>query len=784
MWKSLASWSLKNRRYDQTEFATFESDVLAENEGIMFVFKNYDFHLASQPNAGVYHVKFPVSPTTSVVRKEEEMERASTLASLRYVISPRSVAVIGASRQTGTIGNLLLKCILDGGFSGTVYPVNPNAEAVISVKAYPTIMDIPDSVEMAVIAVPASLVTKVADECGRKGVRAIVVISDGFGERGPEGATRERGLREITLGYGMRLVGPNCMGLINTDPAVSLNATFSPVYPPRGNVAFLSQSGALGLSILDYASKLNMGMSSFVSVGNRADISSNDLLQYWEEDPVTRVILLYLESFGNPRKFGRIARRVSLVKPIVAMKGGRTPAGSRAASSHTGALATPEIASEALFRQAGIIRVDTLEELFDVATLLSNQPLPEGKRVAIITNGGGPGILAADACEQHGLALREFPKVTLEKLRRVIKREAGLGNPLDLTAGATAQEFEGTLKTLANDISNDAVIAIFIPPVTVDREAMTRAISRVGRLFHRRRKPLIACFMGERGFKANLGAEGKYVPCYPFPEDAVSALARTVSYNEWRKRPKGVIPRIHGFRRATAKKLIETVMSQSAQRPLWLSDGEIARLLDCYGIRFADTQVVGTAVEAATIAAGIGFPVAVKLASPTIVHKTDVGGVVLDVKSEDEVIRAFEGIRARLAKIGREAEMQGVKVQHMVVGGIETIVGVTQDPSFGPLIMFGAGGIYAELLKDTAVKLHPLTDLDAEELVSSIRIAKLFEGYRGSPPSDVGALKDLLLRLSALIEDIPQVAELDFNPVKVMAQGEGCLVVDVRIMVR
>ncbi len=750
----------------------------------MLVFKNYDFHLASQPDAGVYHVKFPISPITSLVRKEEEMERASTLESLRYVISPRSVAVIGASRQTGTIGNLLLKCILDGGFSGTVYPVNPNAKAVISVKAYPTIMDIPDSVEMAVIAVPASLVTKVAEECGHKRVRAIIVISDGFSEMGPEGTARERELREITLDYDMRLLGPNCMGVINTAPTVSLNATFSPVYPPRGNVAFLSQSGALGLAILDYANKLNIGMSSFVSVGNRADISSNDLLQYWEEDSATRVILLYLESFGNPRKFGRIARKVSLVKPIVAMKGGRTPSGSRAASSHTGALATPEIASEALFRQAGIIRVNTLEELFDVATLLSNQPLPEGKRVAIVTNGGGPGILAADACEQHGLALPEFPKLTLEKLRHVIKREIGLGNPLDLTAGATAEEFEGTLKTLANDTSNDAVIAIFIPPVTVDREAMTQAISRVARFFHRHRKPLIACFMGQRGFKANLGAEGKYVPCYPFPEDAASALAKTVSYNEWRKRPKGVIPRIHGVRRATAKKLIEKVMSQSSQRPLWLSDGEIAKLLDCYGIRFAETQVVGTAVEAAAVAKGIGFPVAIKLASPSIVHKTDMGSVVLDVKSEEEVIRAFEDIRARLAEIGREAEMQGVKVQHMVAGGIEAIVGVTQDQSFGPLIMFGAGGIYAELLKDMAVRLHPLTDLDAEELVSSIRLARLFEGYRGYPPSDIGSLKDLLLRLSTLVEDIPQVAELDFNPVKVMAQGEGYLVVDARIMVR
>jgi acetyl coenzyme A synthetase (ADP forming)-like protein len=762
----------------------FEGDVLAENNEMMLMLKDYGFHVASELGAGRYHVRFPIAPTTRVVKKEEERERSSTLISLHSVLFPRSVAVIGASRQPGTIGNLLLKCILDSGFNGIVYPVNPNAEAVISVKAYPSVLDIPGSVELALIAVPTSLVAKVAEECGRKGVRAIIVISDGFSERGPEGATRERELREITLGYGMRLVGPNCMGVINTDPAVRLNATFSPVYPPRGNVAFLSQSGALGLAILDYANRLNIGMSSFISVGNRADISSNDLLQYWEEDMATKVILLYLESFGNPRKFSRIARKVSSVKPIVAMKAGRTPAGSRAASSHTGALATPEIASEALFRQAGIIRVDTLEELFDVASLLSNQPLPKGKRVAIVTNGGGPGILAADACEQLGLALPEFPEETLDKLRSVIKRETGLSNPLDLTAQTTVEEFEGVLKILANHTTNDAVIAIFVPPVVVDREVMAQAISRAGRSFQRYRKPLLACFMGERGFKAKLGSEGSYVPCYPFPEDAVSALAGAVSYNEWRRRPKGVIPRFAGLKKARARKLIEAAMSRSAQRPLWLSDSEIARLLDCYGIRFTETRIARTASEAAAVAARIGFPVAIKLASSTIVHKTDVGGVILDIRSEDEVIRAFESIRASLVKMGREAEMDGVKVQRIVGGGIETIVGVTEDPSFGPLIMFGTGGIYAELFKDVAVRLHPLTDLDAEELVSSVRMAKLFEGYRGSPASDVRALKELLLRVSLLIEDIPQITELDFNPVKVMPNGEGYWVVDARIMVR
>ncbi|MGQ9546410.1 MAG: bifunctional acetate--CoA ligase family protein/GNAT family N-acetyltransferase [Dehalococcoidia bacterium] len=763
--------------------ADFEGDVLAENQNMMAMLKDYGFHITSELRAGAYHVRFPIAPTARVARKEEDRERSATLASLRYVLSPRSVAVIGASRQPGTIGNLLLKCILDSGFSGTVYPVNPNAAAVTSVKAYPSVLDVPNSVELAVIAVPASVVAEVVDECGRKGVRAIIVISDGFSERGPEGARREEELREITLGYGMRLIGPNCMGVINTDPAIRLNATFSPVYPPRGSIAFLSQSGALGLAILNYVNELNIGISSFVSVGNRADISSNDLLQYWQQDPTTRVILLYLESFGNPRKFGRIARRVSPIKPIVAMKAGRTWSGSQLASS-TGAVATPQTASEALFRQAGIIRVDTLEELFNVAILLSHQPLPKGRRVAVVTNGRGPGILAADACGQLGLALPEFPEDTQQKLRSVMKRDTGLSNPLDLTAQTTVEEFEGVLKTLASDMTNDAAIAIFVPPVAVDREAMGQAVGRAARFFRRYQKPLVACFMGERGFKAKLGYEGNYVPCYPFPEDAASALARAVAYSEWRKRPKGVIPRFTGLKKARARKVIEAGMSRSVERPLWLSDSEVAELLNCYGIRLVETRTADTALEAAAAAAQIGFPVAVKLASSTIVPKPETGGVVIDVRSEDEVIRAFESIRARLAEVGREGEMEGVKVQRLVTGGIEAIISAAEDPSFGPLIMFGMGGIYTELLKDVAVRLHPLTDLDAEELVSSIRMAKLFQGYGRFPPSDVAALKDLLLRLSALLEDIPEIAELSLNPVKVMPEGEGYWIVDAAIMVK
>jgi acetyl coenzyme A synthetase (ADP forming)-like protein len=763
---------------------TFEAEVLAENKEMMTVFRDYGFHITSELQQGVFHVRVPIARTKRVLKREEERERISAVASLRSLLFPKSVAVIGASTNPGTIGYLLFRCLMENRFSGVVYPINTRAEAVQSVRAYPSVLDVPGDVDLAVIAVPAAVVAQVADECGRKGVRSLVVISDGFKERGPDGARRERELRDITLGHGMRLVGPNCMGIMNTDKAINLNATFSLVYPPPGNVAFLSQSGGLGLAILDYAKNLNIGISSFLSVGNRADISANDLLQFWEQDEATRVILLYLESFGNPRNFARIARRVSATKPIVVVKSGTSAAGSRAASSHTGALATSEVATDALFRQAGMIRMSTLEELFDVATLLSNQPVPAGRRVRIVTNGGGPGILAADACEDYGLMLPEFSPEMAAEIRSVTKRDIGIHNPLDLTGGATAEEYEGVLKLLARDKDTDAAIVIFVPPVIVSPRAIEDVIRRVAPVFLRHRKPMLACFMGQRGFKATLDFKEKFVPSYPFPESAVLALSRAAEYGEWLRKPKGVIPLIRGIKHERARGIVERAMTRSTDRPLWLSPQEMSDLLKCYGIRLAQTMVSKTAAEAAGAASKVGFPVAVKLDSATITHKTDVGGVRLNLKSEKEVARAFNAIRAKLAKLGRAKEMDGVTVQRMVTGGIEAIVGVTQDPSFGPLIMFGLGGIYAEMMKDVAVKLHPLTDIDAKELVSSIKMKKLFEGFRGAPPADTASIEELLLRLSAMIEDNPQIAELDFNPVEVMPRGEGYWVVDARIMVR
>ncbi|MDD5399104.1 MAG: GNAT family N-acetyltransferase [Dehalococcoidia bacterium] len=763
---------------------TFEADTIAGDARASGIFKSYGFNITDKIQTGVYNVVFPITQTEAISKKEEERERISTLASLRSLLRPQSIALIGASRHPGTIGFILLQSLIQNGFSGKVYPVNPSADSLMSLKTYPSVIDIPGDVDMAVIAVPAKLVVKVADECGHKGVHTLVVISDGFKEIGPEGASREKELRDVTLGHGMRIIGPNCMGVINTDPSVNMNATFSPVNPPAGNVAFLSQSGAMGLVILEYASNLDIGISTFVSVGNRADISSNDLLEYWEQDPATDVILLYLESFGNPRKFSRIARRVTAKKPIVVVKGGSTQAGSRAAASHTGAMATPEVISDVLFKHAGIIRVNLMEEMFDVAVLLSNQPFPRGRRLVIVTNGGGPGIIAADASAHNSLVLPQPSPELEQKLKLVLKRDVSINNPLDTTAGADAEEFSGILRLLAEDKDNDSVLAIFIPPVignTIDFEA---AIRNVAQDFRDRGKPLLACFLGQRGFKAKLGSSGRFVPSYPFPEEAISALTKAIEYVEARQKPVGRIPEFSGIDRREARKIVGKALTRSTQRPLWLDPLDISNLLTCYGIRVIETLITRTPDEAATSAAKIGFPVAVKLDSSTITHKSDIGGVVLDLNSGDEVKQAFDDIRARLEKVGRQDEMQGVIVQKMVKEGIEVIVGVTQDPAFGPLIMFGSGGVYAELIKDIVLRLHPLTDLDATEMISSIKMSKLFEGFRGSQPADTGAIQDLLLRLSAMVEDIPQIAELDLNPVKVMPEGKGYWIVDARIMLK
>ena len=762
---------------------SFQAEVLAENREMLKVLMDSGFQIAQELEHGVYRVVWPIAPTPAAEERSAQREKIAAIASLRAFLKPRSIAVIGASRKQGAIGNKLFRNLLYQGFGGVVYPVNPNAEAVASVKAYPTVLDITGEVDLAVVVVPAEAVQTVVQQCGRKGVKGVVVISASFAESGAEGRQMQDKVLSTARSYGMRLIGPNCMGIINTDPQVNMNATFSSVFPPAGNIALCSQSGALGLAILEYTRVLNIGLSAFVSIGNRADVSSNDFLEYWVEDPKTDVILLYLESFGNPRKFARIARAVSTQKPVIAVKSGRTAAGSRAAASHTGALATGEVGSDALFRQAGIIRVDTLEELFDAANLLSHQPTPRGRRLAILTNGGGPAIMTADACAARGIELPTLSETTLSALRKALPRGSSLTNPIDMTAGAGASEYAEALRLLAEDEAIDNVVVIFIPPIVTEPEAVARVIRAVAPAYRQRGKTLLASFMGARGARVELGSDEEgYVPSFAFPEATAAALARACEYGEWCRRPKGTIPALPDIDGKKAKQIVESALERGAKKPMWLDTNTAFSLLGCYGIRSVQSRPAASAEEAARLAADWGFPVAIKLLSDTITHKTEVGGVILGVRSETEVKQAFAGIRERLATLGRAGEMQGVVVQQMVTEGVEVIVGVTQDPSFGPLILFGTGGIYTELFQDVAVRIHPLTDIDAKEMIQSVKAHKLLEGWRGSKPSDVEALEGLLLRVSAMVEELPQIAELDLNPVKALEKGKGYVAVDARVL--
>jgi acetyl coenzyme A synthetase (ADP forming)-like protein len=703
------------------------------------------------------------------------------------------VAVIGASRERGTIGAEIFHNLIAQGFQGVVYPVNPKANVVQSVQAYPTIEAVPGPVDLAVIVVPAAVALPVLEACGRKGVRAVVVISAGFKETGEEGAVRERAMVACARGHGMRLLGPNCLGVLNTEAGIRLDATFAPTYPPAGRVAFSSQSGALGLAILEYAAELHIGISQFVSIGNKADISSNDLIEFWDQDPGTDLILLYLESFGNPRRFTRIARRVGRTKPIVAVKSGRTRAGVRAAASHTGSLAGSDVAVDALFQQSGVIRTDTIEELFDVAMLLAHQPVPRGNRVAIVTNAGGPGIMATDACESHGLSVVTLGDETVTALRAFLPPEASTRNPVDMIASASPDAFEQAVRLTALDPGVDAVLAIYVPPVVTRPLEVAQAIvrgtadaAREARSLGRAPKPVLTCFMGSHGVPEGLRSlkEGQ-IPSYAFPESAAIALARVVRYGRWLAEPEGAARTFADVeaRRAAAALARARAQAETGEGT-WLDPDETRELLAAYGLATPLARVVhdeGEAVRAAAAAAG---PVALKLVSATIAHKSDVGGVVLDLRSESEVRDAFRGIRARLEARGLLDRIEGVLVQPMIREGVEAIVGVTQDRSFGPLVMFGIGGVHVELLRDVAFRVHPLTDRDARDLVRSVRGFPLLEGYRGAAPGDVAALEELLLRVSQLAGDHPEIAEMDLNPLKVLPPGRGCVVVDARVLVR
>jgi len=754
----------------------FEAWTMPNNHKMLRVFSDAGFEVTRRFDAGTVEVSFAIEPTPESVAVQRDREHRAEARSMARLLAPRSIAVVGASRTRATIGHEVLRNLLAGGFTGPVYPVHPTASSVAGVRAYPTVGDVPDRVDVAVVAVPATAVREVVEDCARAGVQGLVVISAGFAEVGGDHAGAEHEIVSIARRHGMRMIGPNCMGIVNTNPDVSMNATFAPFAPVRGRVGFASQSGGLGIELLARAGRLGLGVSTFVSTGNKADVSGNDLLQFWEEDPDTDVILLYLESFGNPRKFARLARRISHTKPIVAVKSGRTTAGTRGASSHTAALATPDVAVDALFHQAGVIRVDTLEELFDAAIVLAHQPLPRGRRVAIVSNGGGPAILAADACEAVGLKVPELSAETQAALRAFVSPDAGVRNPVDLVASASADTYERALRTVLADADVDAVIPIFVPPLVTRAEDVAAAV--VAAAAGAPDKPVVSCFLGRDGtldLLPGTAAAVSPIPSFAFPEGAAAALARAATYAEWRAKPRGVAARLDGIDEAGARALVDGRLALHPEGE-WLDPELASRLCATVHVPVVETVAVASRVEAARAADRLGYPVALKAGSGRIVHKTDVGGVRLGLAGAEAVRAAYDDMAARLGD-----EMGGAVVQPMAAPGVETIVGVTRDPSFGSLVVFGIGGFAAELTRDTALRILPLLDTDAHELVRSLRSSPLLFGYRGTPEADVAALEDVLLRIGRLAEIVPEIAEMDCNPVVVSATGALALDVKVRL---
>jgi acetyl coenzyme A synthetase (ADP forming)-like protein len=745
----------------------FEASVLAGNRRMMDVFVDCGYSVTSRLEGGVVYVTLGLEPTASFVEKAAERAQHAATASMKAFFQPRSVAVVGANRTRGKIGAEILHNLIASGFTGAIVPVHPSASEIEGLRVFPRVVDIPGPIDLAVIAVPAAQVLGAVDDCIAKGVRGICVISAGFGESGPEGREREAALLAKIRGAGCRLIGPNCMGLLNTDPAFSLNATFAPTYPPAGSVAMSTQSGALGLAILDYARRLHIGISSFVSVGNKTDVSSNDLIQYWSEDPNTSVILLYLESFGNPRKFSEIARRVGRAKPIVAVKAGRSVSGARAASSHTGALAGSDKVVDALFQQAGVIRTETLEEMFDVAALLAHQPIPKGRRVAILTNAGGPGILAADACEADGLELPVLSDATRNELRSFLPPAASVTNPVDMLASAPAEHFARALSVILRDENVDSVLAIFIPPLVTEPDAVAAALASVAP--EARGKPILGIFMRAEGAPAALAS----IPSYAFPESAARALARVTHYGSWRAKPTGEVPVFHDVRADDLRVLVDEVLARGGG---WLTTDEGRRLLAAAGITTPATRAAGNADEAVAEADHMGYPVALKAVGPGLLHKTERNAVRLNL-TDAVAIRAV----AQEFESQFRGEMSGMIVQRMVPGGVEMLVGAIQDPTFGSIVVCGSGGVLVELLGDTALRLHPVTDRDAGEMIGELRGATLLRGFRGAPPADEPALRETILRVSALLTVCPEIQELDLNPVKVLPTGT--CVVDARVRI-
>jgi acyl-CoA synthetase (NDP forming)/GNAT superfamily N-acetyltransferase len=742
------------------------AETLQENTEMLRVFSDAGLPVLSKREDGVVGITIPLPPDDASRQLEDYLdtvaarERSANVASLRPVFAPRSVAVIGASRRTGGVGRTVLDNIRAGGYTGQLFAVNPNASQIGDVPCFPDVASLPETPDLAILAVPPLAVVDTAEACGRRGVRGLVVLTAAID------APVSADLLACCRRHGMRLIGPNCFGI--AVPSIGLDATFAATNPVTGSVGLVMQSGGIGFAMVDHLTRLGIGISSFASVGNKLDVSSNDMLMWWEQDGQTKAAVLYIESFGNPRKFGRTARRVGLKMPVLTVHAGRSEAGQQAAASHTAAIASPLVSREALFEQAGIIATPSFGELMGATALLATQPPPAGRTVAIVSNVGGAGVLAADACTDLGLAVHHPGGETRRRLRALVPAGGSVNGPVDTAATVSADAFRQVLETLSGDADVHAIIALVLKTGATGDLLQAIAESDVS-------VPLAAVVLNQPEAVRLIDAKGGKAPAYAYPEAAARALSRAVRYAEWRATPRRTVP---AFPDVDAERAREVLHAFLARQPGggWLPQSDVISLLQLYRIPLVATTVARTEDDAATVAAQAGYPVALKAEVPGLTHKTDAGAVLLDLRTEAGVRSGYRQLADRFG-----ARLAGVAVQPMITGGTEVLVGVKDDQMFGPLVVFGLGGVATEVLADHAARLAPLTEAGADALINSIRSAPLLHGHRGSPAADLAALRDVLLRVSRLTDDLPEITELDLNPV--MACPDCAVAVDARIRV-
>ena len=701
---------------------------------------------------------------------------------LDSIFYPQAIAIIGASRQEGSVGYSLLANIIDSRYQGIAYPVNPKADGILGIKCYPSVLAIPDEIDLAVVIVPARHVSSVLEECGKKSIKGVIVISAGFKEVGGKGIELEQNIKDIIQKYDISLVGPNCLGLINTSPDSSMNATFGTQMPLEGNIAFLSQSGALCVAVLDYAKESNIGFSKFISMGNKAGVNENELLRYLKDDPKTDVILMYLEDLVNGREFMSIAQEITnhpmRPKPILALKAGRTLTGAKAASSHTGSLAGTDSVYDAIFQQSGVIRGNTLEELFDYVKAFSCQPFPSGSNVAIITNSGGPGILATDTCINNGLSVVPFSENVKKKLRTHLSPSLSLNNPLDLIAEAQEEQYEASLDEILGDDDIHSAIVILTPTAFTHVEDIARAIVAS---WKKHEKPVLCCFLGVYDVSRGIDIlEDNNIPTYRFPESAARVLAEMTHFSWWLKRPRTGIKKYK-----VDKPAAENIINQAQKEGrTFLLEQEAYEILKIYGFPVIKSKLTDNIKAAQEASEEIGYPVVMKIASPDVIHKFDFGGVFLNIRTPAEVKKAYNTIRKNVLEKNPKARIKGILVEEMAKDGKEIILGVNHDLQFGPILMFGLGGIYVEALEDVSFRLAPVNELTASRMITTTKTYKILDGYRGGPVYDLKAVEDCIKRLSQLAVDFDEIKELDINPLIVYEKGKGCTIVDARIILR